>query len=206
MLLAPPHVAPEVTLLAQAAERFCLAHLALIARTAAAIAESGTNKPFDETALLSKARQFSVGRFRNFCLHMRHADDPKGYTQDEVGAVEARSLTISTGGGGMVWLRGVLDPEGGATVRTALEALAHKAGKGDDRTHDRRLADALVGQSRYALDHASLPQRGGRPPPLQVTTSLETLEQRLGAPAAALALSIPISSPAAKPPPWDCRT
>ena len=190
---------------AMASGEIGFAHLALIARTAAAIAESGTNKPFDETALLSMARQFSVGRFRNFCLHMRHVDDPQGYTKDEAGAVEARSLSISTGGSGMVWLRGVLDAEGGATVRTALEALAHKAGKGDDRTHDRRLADALVGQSRYALDHAALPQRGGRRPHLQVTTSLETLEQRLGAPAADLDLSIPISAAAVKRLACDCR-
>src|SRR5713226_2644094 len=42
------------------------AHLALIARTAAALAESPTAKPFDETRLLDKARDFSVGRFRNF--------------------------------------------------------------------------------------------------------------------------------------------
>jgi hypothetical protein len=175
---------------AMASGEIGFSHLALIARTAAAIAESGSNKPFDETALLTKARQFSVGRFRDFCLHMRHADDPQGYTKDEVGAVEARSLSISTGGSGMVWLRGVLDPEGGATVRTA---------------HDRRLADALVEQSRNALDHAMLPQRGGRRPHLQVTTSLETLEQRLGAPAADLDLSIPISSAAVKRLACDCR-
>ncbi len=38
------------------------AHLALIARTAEALAESPTAKPFDETRLLDKARDFSVGR------------------------------------------------------------------------------------------------------------------------------------------------
>jgi hypothetical protein len=42
------------------------AHLAHIARTAAAIAETGTNKPFDETPLLAKARELSVGRFIDF--------------------------------------------------------------------------------------------------------------------------------------------
>jgi hypothetical protein len=190
---------------AMASGEIGFAHLALIARTASAIAESGTNKPFDETALLSKARQFSVGRFRDFCFHMRHADDPMGYIEDEARAVEARSLSISTGGAGMVWLRGVLDAEGGATIRTALEALARKTGKGDDRTHDRRLADALVEQAHFSLDHAQLPQRGGRRPHLQVTASLETLEQRLGAPAADLDLSIPISSAAVKRLACDCR-
>ena len=181
------------------------AHLALIARTAAAIAESGTNKPFDETPLLAKAREFSVGRFRDFCFHMRHVSDQKKYVEDEVEAVQARSLTITTGDTGQVWLRGVLDPEGGATVRTALEALAHKNGTGDDRKHDRRLADALVEQSRYSLDHAHLPQSGGRRPHLQVTTALETLVQRAGASAADLELSIPISSAAVERLGCDCR-
>ncbi len=181
------------------------AHVALIARTAAAIADSRTDKAFDETPLLNKAREFSVGRFRDFCFHMRHVSDPKGYASGEAQAVEARSLTITTGDTGQVWLRGVLDPEGGATVRTALESLAHKSGKSDDRTHDRRLADALVEQSRHALDHAYLPQRGGRRPHLQVTTSLETLLQRAGAPAADLDLSIPISSAAVERLACDCR-
>src|SRR6476660_1966554 len=37
-------------------------HLALIARTAAAIVESATSNPLDETPLLKKATEFSVGR------------------------------------------------------------------------------------------------------------------------------------------------
>src|SRR5436305_14685252 len=48
-------------------------HLALIAREAEALAESATNHPFDEEPLLGKARHFTVGRFRNFCHHERHA-------------------------------------------------------------------------------------------------------------------------------------
>src|SRR6202171_3567318 len=87
--------------------------LAHIARTAAAIEETGTNQPFDETPLLSKARELNVGRFIDFCHHMRHAADPEGYAAAEAQGVEARSLTIKTGEGGMVWMRGVFDPEGG---------------------------------------------------------------------------------------------
>jgi hypothetical protein len=47
------------------------AHLAHIARTAVAIEESGTNRQFDETPLLEKARELPVGRFIDFCHHMR---------------------------------------------------------------------------------------------------------------------------------------
>src|SRR5437879_1654515 len=41
-------------------------HVALIAREAEAVAELPDAMPFDETTLLDKARDFTVGRFRRF--------------------------------------------------------------------------------------------------------------------------------------------
>src|SRR3984893_415398 len=129
------------------------AHLTHVARTAAAIEETGTSKPFDERPLLEKARELTVGRFIDFCHHMRHAADPEGYAAEQAQAAEARSLSLKTGEGGMVWVRGVLDPEGAAVVRTALEPLAQRNGKDDDRKRDRRLADARVELANRALDN-----------------------------------------------------
>ena len=180
-------------------------HLALIARTAAAVAETGTSKAFDETPLLKKAREISVGRFRDFCHHMRHAADPEAYAAEQAQAVEARSLTLSTGEGGMLWLRGVLDPEGGAVLRTALEPLARRTGKGDDRKRDRRLADALVELGHHSLDSGQVPQRASQRTHLQVTTTLETLLQRAGSPAADLEFSLPISAKAVERLACDCN-
>jgi Domain of unknown function (DUF222)/HNH endonuclease len=181
------------------------AHLAHIARTAAAIEETGTNKPFDETRLLEKARELNVGRFIDFCHHMRHAADPEGYAAAETQGVEARSLTIKAGEGGMVWVRGVFDPEGAAVLRTAFEPLARRNGKDDDRKRDRRLADAAVELASRSLDNALVPQRGSVRPHLQVTTTLETLIQRAGAPAADLEFSLPISAKAVERLACDCR-
>ena len=183
------------------------AHLALIARTAAAIVDSeGPGKPFNETRLLDKARDFSVGRFRDFCHHARHAADPDGFARDEAEGVEARSLTLSAGQGGMVWLRGLLDPEGGAVVRAALEPLARPLGKDDHRKRDRRLADALVESAHRLLDGGRLPQRGTQRPHLQITTTLETLLGRAGVPAADLEFSpVPISAKAVERLACDCN-
>lgn len=180
------------------------AHLAHTARTAAAIEETGTNRPFDEVPLLEKARQLPVGRFIDFCHHTRHAADPAGYVAEEVAGVEARSLTMKTGEGGMVWVRGVFDPEGAAVLRNAYEPLARRNGKDDDRKHDRRFADAAVELARRSLDNALVPQRGSVRPHLQVTTSLETLLQRTGAPAADLEFSLPISAKAVERLACDC--
>jgi len=182
-----------------------LAHLGHIARTAAAIEVSGTNTPFDETPLLAKARELNVGRFIDFCHHMRHAGDPEGYVAEETTGVEARSLTFKTGEGGMVWVRGVLDPEGAATLRTAFEPLARRNGKEDDRKRDRRVADAVVELASRSLDNALVPQRGSVRPHLQVTTTLDTLIQRMGAPAADLELSFPISAKAVERLACDCN-
>jgi hypothetical protein len=181
------------------------AHLAHVARTAAAIEETGTNKPFDERPLLEKARELTVGRFIDFCHHMRHSADPDGYAAEQARAVDARSLTLKTGEGGMVWLRGVLDPEGGAVLRTALEPLAQRNGKDDDRKRDRRLGDAVVELANRPLDNGSVAGRGSQRPHLQVTTTLETLLQRTGAPAADLEFSLPISAKAVERLACDCN-
>jgi len=180
------------------------AHLAHIARTAVAIEESGTNRQFDETPLLEKARVLPVGRFIDFCHHMRHAWDPAGYAAEEAKKVELRSLTLKNGEGGMVWVRGVLDPEGAAVFRTALEALAHRNGKGDDRTHDRRFADAAVELAAHSLDNALVPQHGSVRPHLNVNTTLETLLGNIGTPAADLEFSLPISGKTVERLACDC--
>lgn len=180
------------------------AHLAHIARTAVAIEESGTNRQFDETPLLEKARELPVGRFIDFCHHMRHAGDPVGYAAEEAQKVELRSLTLRKGEGGMVWVRGVLDPEGAAVFRTAIEALARRNGKGDDRTHERRFADAAVELAAHSLDNALVPQHNGGRPHLNVNTTLETLLKLTGAPAADLEFSLPISAEAVERLACDC--
>jgi len=184
------------------------AHLALIARTAIAIADAaGPAKPsFDEIALLEKAREFSVGKFRDFCHHARHVADPEGYAEGEAQGVEARSLTLTAGQGGMVWLRGLLDPEGGAAVRSALEPLARLSGQDDHRKRDRRLGDALVESAHRLLDGGQLPQMATQRPHLQVTTTLETLLGRAGVPAADVEFSpMPISAKAVERLACDCN-
>jgi hypothetical protein len=180
------------------------AHLALIARTAVAVGNARSTR-LDETELLDKARQFTVGRFRDFCDMARHAADADRYVRGEVEAVETRTFTIKPGENGLVFLRGTLDAEGGAAVRTALEPLARRKGKGDGRMVDRRMADALIELAAHALDAGVLPQHASQRPHVQVTATLETLLQRAGAPAAHLELSIPISAKAVERMTCDCN-
>jgi hypothetical protein len=171
------------------------AHFALIAHTKAAVGDR-----LDEARLLRQARKRSVASFRNACMHARHAADADGFVDEEKQGVEARSLTISTADDGTVLINCILDKVGGAAVRTALEPLARRAGKDDDRLRDRRLADAFVDLAMHALDTGLVPQRTH----LQVTTSLETLLGLRGAPAAEMEFSLPISAKAVERLACDC--
>jgi len=172
---------------AMAAGEIGFAHFALIARTSAAVGER-----LDEGKLLGQARKQTIARFHDSCYHARHAADPKGCAADEAQGVEARSLSFGNSDDGMVYVNGMLDKVGGAAVQAALEPLAQRTGKDDDRCRERRVADALVDVCMHALD-AGVP---GRRAHLQVTTSLETLLGLCGAPAAEMEFSLPISAKA----------
>jgi hypothetical protein len=175
------------------------AHFALLARTSAAVGEH-----LNEAKLLRQAARLSVVRFRTACMHARHAADPEGYLNEEREGIDARTLTLTATDDGVVVINGILDKVGGAALRTALEPLARRAGKDDDRLRDRRMADALVDLSMHALDSGLIPQQASQRTHMQVTTTLETLMGLSGAPAAELEFSLPISAKAVERLSCDC--
>ena len=157
------------------------AHLAVMAGTADKVTE------FDETELLPLAQERSAGKFHYECLHYRHAVDAEAYRRDAERLAEQRSLRLSTAEDGCLLVSGILDPVAGAAVRGALEPLARKSGKHDDRTLEMRTADAL-----YELC------TGGPPAHLQVTASLDTLLGIAGAPGGETEFSVPLSTATVK--------
>jgi hypothetical protein len=171
------------------------AHLALMASTARAFRESPTATAFEEQPLLQQAMSHELSRFRADCAHVRHAHDVEAFQAEQRQDVEYRTLEVRTGEGGAVFIKGFFDAVGGATICTALDPLARRAGSDDDRSRDRRYADALVELAGHALDVAVLPRVGGQRPHLQVTTTLETLVGSAGAPAGMLERAGPIATP-----------
>jgi hypothetical protein len=165
------------------------AHLSVMARMAYAMPQT-----FEESALLDKAKQSSPGRFHHQCRHYRHAADPQGFADEQAELHENRHLSLSTWEDGSLLLNGVLDPVGGAALRTALEPLARKSGAHDDRNREQRQADALV----------ELAMGGRQRTHLQVTSSVETLLGLLGAPAADMELTLPISAKTVERLACDC--
>jgi hypothetical protein len=169
-------------------------HVALLAGTARAAGESPTAQPFDEEPLLRKALVHTVSRFRHDCAHARHKVDAEAFLAEQVETAGWRRLELLPCEDGALVVRGFLDSVGGATLRSALEPLARRTGAGDDRTRDKRLADALVELANHALDAGLVPQQNGVRTHLQVTATVETLLGIKGAPAGELTFSPPIAA------------
>lgn len=181
------------TLDALAAGDVGFAHLAVLAGTAQALRDSRTAAEFDEQPLLTQARAHPLARFRDDCAQVRHAHDAAAFLAEQSQDVEYRSLETRTAEGRLGFLNGWFDAVGWATIRTALDPLARRSGRDDLRSRDRRYADALVELAEHSLDAGLVPSVGGQRPHLQVTTTLETLAGRPGAPGGVLEGAGPIA-------------
>src|SRR6202165_440904 len=169
-------------------------HVALLAGTARAAGESPTAQPFDEEPLLRKALVHTVSRFRHDWAHPRNKLDAEAFLAEQVETAGWRRLELLPCEDGALVVRGFLDSVGGATLRSALEPLARRTGAGDDRTRDKRLADALIELANHALDAGVVPQQNGVRTHLQVTATVETLLGLKGASAGELTFSPPIAA------------
>ena len=95
------------------------AHLAVMARTAAAVGEV-----FDERTLLGLALEHTPGKLYFKSLHYRHSIDARKYAEEQSAHELNHHISLSTGEDGCLLINGVLDPVGGAAVRAVLEPLA----------------------------------------------------------------------------------
>ena len=100
--------------------------------------------------------------------------------------------------GGLFILRGELDAEGGAVVKSAIDALSTMSGPDDSRSGSQRRADALVELASRQLKSGDLPEVHGQRPHLTLTVGLETLRQDVGAPPADLGFAGPIHAETAR--------
>jgi hypothetical protein len=161
-------------------------HLVVMARTAVAVGEG-----FDEAALLALALKYSPGKFHHLSMRYRHTVRPKDVAEEQANLAESAYLKLTTAEDGCLIVDGVLDPVGGAAVRSALEPLARPMGKHDYRRRDKRMADAFV-----ELMSRNMTVQ------MQVTSSVETLLGLLGSQGAENEFSLPISAKSVER--WAC--
>ena len=147
----------------------------------------------DEEMWVGNARKFSLKDLRDIAASTWHAVDPEGFCTAVEENFERRQLFISETDG-MYRLDGWLEAEGGAAVKTALDALAKPLGVADRRSNKQRRADALVEMAHHVMNQGVLPRRNGVRPHISVTTTIDGLKGELGAAASELQSGMPVSS------------
>jgi Domain of unknown function (DUF222)/HNH endonuclease len=108
----------------------------------------------------------------------RQRIDPDGALDADNRAHEERWFACDQSYGGVFFLRGQLDAEGGAIVKAAIDAMAHGLSPGETRSGSQRRADALVDMSAAQLrcgDHRDV---HGQRPHLTLTVSADTLRSK----------------------------
>jgi hypothetical protein len=135
-----------------------------------------------EPVLLDAARRLDPPTLRKAVTHLGDVADPQGTDQRAQRQHDHRWLWLSPTFDGMVALDGLLDPEAGETLLTALEPLARPSTADDDRSAAQRRADALTELARRQLEGGRLPQAGGVRPQVTVTIDLAALLGQPGLP------------------------
>ena len=156
-------------------------HVAVLAHTAEHVGVAAVRK--EEGRLLQAALTMDPGQFTTVAKNFEHGVDSAGALAEANRAYQRRYFHIGEPQDGLVRLDGMLDAEGGATLRTALQAFM-KPVKDDPRSYGQRNADALVELGRQGT--GSKRDGAGPRPQLIIRASLDTLAGIKGAPAGEL--------------------
>src|SRR5947209_9635133 len=147
----------------------------------------------DQAQWIGYAAEFSIKDLNRLSDHTRYVVDPNGFDRETEENYAERFLHISEMNG-MYHLSGVMDPEGGSALKSAVDSLAKRLGGDDIRTPRQRRADALTELTYHAMEAGTMPKRHGVRPHITVTTSLEGLKGEVGAAASELQPGMLVSS------------
>lgn len=133
--------------------------------------------PLHEETFADIAGSLDARDLRRAIDHWRQQVDHADVTADTAGRRAQRRASIAQTTDGMWHLEGLLDPESGRTVATAMRAHADPGNldPGDDRSHAQRMADGLTEIARHSLDRGEIKTSGGERPHLTVTVSYDQL-------------------------------
>jgi hypothetical protein len=171
-------------------------HASVVARSVELVTRGGGDAGDAEALLLEEAGQRDPRDLFRWGLSLVHQLAPREMEAEEQRREDRRYLHIREAFDGGYAIEGYLDPERGARLKTAINAVLGPRRKGDERSPGQRRADGQDELARRALDSGELPVRGGQRPHLTITATLETLRADPGAPAALLDWGWPISGKA----------
>ena len=137
-----------------------------------------------EETLVDAARTLPVRELRRAVAHWKELVDAEAANREDGERFERRGLHCSPTFEGMVRVDGLLDPECGQTVITALRAVTDAWAKTEDahdsRSPAQRRADALGEVCRQWLDRSDRGTVGGERPHVAVTVDVGALRSRAG--------------------------
>nr|MBA2553701.1 DUF222 domain-containing protein [Geodermatophilaceae bacterium] len=157
-----------------------------------------------EPILLDAAAALDPGRLNRVMAHLRHIVDPAGADADAAAEFERRGLYASPLLDGMVAVNGLLDPDTGAALLTAVNSGPPPTGD-DRRSPAQRRADRLGEILRADLSSVDPSTAGGHRPHLTMTVDGATLRGERGATAAHLDWIGPIDAATARLIGCDCE-
>src|SRR3989441_1677551 len=156
-------------------------HAVVMARAAENVGVAAVRR--EEASLLQSGKTMDPGQFTTVAKNFEHRIDAAGALAEANHAYQRRYFHIAEPVDGLVRLDGVLDAEGGAILRSALQPFM-KPVKDDDRSYGQRSADALVELGRQGSGGKR--DGAGPRPQLIIRASLDTLAGTKGAPAGEL--------------------
>src|SRR4029077_2696841 len=139
----------------------------------AVLAESADLLTDRQDEIVAKAEELDPSRLRVEVKKVAMQVDAERMRREAEWAYRSRRLQVTTLGDGRVRLDGLLDPEGGAVVKTALDAALGPRAKNESRSEPQRRADALVNVAKRALDGRQFGETGCQPTHLNVTLGVE---------------------------------
>ncbi len=177
-------------------------HASLIASTSEQLGDKMESHA--EEILVNSAKELDPKSLGQVAAHLRHCLQPDEVLRDANESHERRFLYLSQTLGGVFYLNGRLDAEGGAVLQTALNSVMGPPAPDDERTTRQRRLDAAVEMARRQLDGGRLPEVGGQKPHLMVTVDMATLAKEPGSRAAELEWAQPIPAETARRIACDC--
>jgi hypothetical protein len=128
-----------------------------------------------EGVLVRAGRLLDPSQLRRVAVYLRQRVDPYGETGRAERDYERRELFISELLDGVHHVKGILDAEGAAALRTAIHALDLPCDAEDHRSAAQRRADALVELCHLAFGSGQLPTVSGERPHLNILVPWTTI-------------------------------
>ena len=125
--------------------------------------------------LIEAAETLDPGRMHTLTQSARLHLEPEGVLADDNHAHERRWFECEQSYGGDFIVRGLLDAEGGALLKKAIDQLSHGLTPGETRSGSQRRADALVELAATQLRCGEHRDVHGQRPHLTLTVSAEAL-------------------------------